>query len=92
MELSPARAPSPIRRLATAAHEAQTANRMPLLDGPQWFGLLGAALLADLILAPDPWKWLAVPFLVAFVWLPLAVRWAIALGRSVGVVREQARP
>lgn len=92
MESARARAASPIRRLATAVHGAHENNRMPLLDGPRWFGLLCVALLADLTLAPEPWKWLAVPFVVAFIWLPLAVRWAIALRRSVGVLREQDRP
>ena len=82
---------SRIRRLASTVYDAQAGSRSPILDGPWWLALASVVALAVLVFGGSPWKWLVVPVVAVLFWLPLCVRWAVALGRSVGAFREGLR-
>jgi hypothetical protein len=79
---------SSAKRLAATVYDAHGGSRSPLLDGPWWLGITTALALAVLVFGDSPWKWLAAPVAVALFWLPLGIRWAVALRRSVSAFRE----
>lgn len=79
------------RRLVSSVYDARAGGRSVFLDGPWWLALTVAAALAVLIFGSSPWRWFALPIVVALFWLPLSVRWVVALARSVRAFREGIR-
>lgn len=77
------RTKSRVRRLATAVYNAQAGSRWPLLDGPWRLALTLVVALGVLAFGGGPWRWLALLVVLVFFLVPLALRWAVALGRSV---------
>src|SRR3569623_3418995 len=91
VEATPGTQQSRVRRFASTVYDAQAGGREPLLDGPWWLGLLLVVAVSVLTFGSSPWKWLVVPLLAAFFWLPFCVRWGSALWRSVISFREGFR-
>lgn len=77
--------------MVSSVYDAQAGGKHPLLDGPGWLIIVGLAALIGASLAPSPWRWVALAAVALLFWLPFAVRWAMALGRSVGAFRAGLR-
>lgn len=82
---------SNLKRVAVQVFDANAGTKTPVLDGPWW--LAGALVLAIVTfnVAPDPWRWIAVPVLVIFGLLPFVAHWVVALARAIPEFRKGYR-
>jgi hypothetical protein len=89
MAPEPTPRPSAVRRMAAATYDAQAGGRSPILDGPRWLGITLIVGLSVLAVGRGPWKWFALLVVAVLLWLPLLVRWIVAIARSVRAVRDE---
>jgi hypothetical protein len=83
--------PSRIRQFASTVYDAQAGSRSPILDGPGWLSVTAVVVGSVVVFGSSPWTWLAALVAAVLLWLPLCVRWVVALTRSVVAFREGLR-
>ena len=82
---------SGLRAASSKVYAGWAGSRNPILDGPWWLGAVVLASMVGLAVVDGPWRWLILPVAILFILVPLGIRWAVALGRSVGAFREGYR-